>query len=196
MRKLSLLDYYFKVRTEYDNLLRKYEHAKNMYRRFSRGENQTKDDLNKWCEINDLNKDDVSNVIKHYNENAIPLTLMSKEYIRRIRADECKFYKIQIKEKQKELIKVKHELTNEIGFKKANDNYKVYINENKIYHLEITDKNGNEVTSNSIVKLGEHEGRIFYSMNDCKFKIEWDDGYVRDIDKDFIKSVEVVKNGI
>ena len=66
------------------------------------------------------------------------------------------------------------------------------MHKNKIYYLGIEDKNGKELCSNSMIKFEEQNGSIFYSIDDCRFKIKWEDGFIRDIDKSFIKQVEII----
>ena len=43
-----------------------------------------------------------------------------------------------------------------------------------------------------MIKFGEQNGSIFYSTDNCSFKIKWEDGFIRDIDKSFIKQVEII----
>ena len=66
------------------------------------------------------------------------------------------------------------------------------MHKNKIYYLGIEDKNGKEITSDSLIKFKEHKGQIFYSLDDCRFKIKWEDGSTRGLNKSFIKQAEVV----
>lgn len=66
------------------------------------------------------------------------------------------------------------------------------MHKNKVYYLGVEDKNGKELSSQSLINFEEHIGSIFYSTDDCRFKIKWEDGFIRDIDKSFIKQVEVV----
>ena len=66
------------------------------------------------------------------------------------------------------------------------------MHKNKTYYLGIEDKNGKELCSNSMIKFGEQNGFIFYSTDNCSFKIKWEDGFIRDIDKSFIKQVEII----
>lgn len=66
------------------------------------------------------------------------------------------------------------------------------MHKNKIYYLGVEDKNGKELTSNSKIIFGEHEGFIFYCIDECRFKVKWQDGFIRDIDKSFINNVEII----
>ena len=66
------------------------------------------------------------------------------------------------------------------------------MHKNKVYYFGIEDKNGKELCSNSIIKFGEQKGSVFYSTDDCRFKIKWEDGFVRGIDKSYIKQVEII----
>lgn len=66
------------------------------------------------------------------------------------------------------------------------------MHKNKVYYLGIEDKNGKELYSNSTIKFGEQKGSVFYSTDNCSFKIKWEDGFIRDIDKSFIKQVEII----
>jgi hypothetical protein len=66
------------------------------------------------------------------------------------------------------------------------------LHKNKIYYLGIEDKNGKEITSDSLIKFNEHKGQIFYSLDDCRFKIKWEDGSTRGLSKSFAKQMEVV----
>ena len=66
------------------------------------------------------------------------------------------------------------------------------MHKNKVYYLGIEDKNGNELNSNSIIKYGKQKGSVFYSTDECRFKIKWEDGFIRDIDKFFINQVEII----
>lgn len=66
------------------------------------------------------------------------------------------------------------------------------MHKNKIYYLGIEDKNGKEITSNSIIKFKEHKGIVFYSIDDCKFKIKWEDGSTRELNESFAKQVEII----
>ena len=43
-----------------------------------------------------------------------------------------------------------------------------------------------------MIKFGEQKGSVFYSIDNCSFKIKWEDGFIRDIDKSFIKQVEII----
>ena len=63
---------------------------------------------------------------------------------------------------------------------------------NKIYYLGIEDKNGKEITSDSVIKFKEHKGLVFYSIDDCRFKIKWEDGSTRGLNKSFIKQAEII----
>ncbi len=66
----------------------------------------------------------------------------------------------------------------------------MYLNIN--YHLGITDKCGNEITSNSKIKFKQHKGSIFYSADDCCFKIKWEDESTRRLTKSFGKLIEII----
>lgn len=66
------------------------------------------------------------------------------------------------------------------------------MHKNKIYYLGIEDIYGKELCSNSTITFGEQKGYVFYSTDDCRFKIKWEDGYTRGIDKSFIKQVEII----
>lgn len=66
------------------------------------------------------------------------------------------------------------------------------MHKNEIYYLGIKDKNGNELCSNSVIKFGEQKGSVFYSTDDCRFKIKWQDGFVRGITKSFIGVTEII----
>ena len=66
------------------------------------------------------------------------------------------------------------------------------MHKNKTYYLGIEDKNGKELCSNSMIKFGEQNGFIFYSTDNCSFKIKWEDGFIRGIDKSFIRQVEII----
>lgn len=66
------------------------------------------------------------------------------------------------------------------------------MHKNKIYYLGIEDKNGKEITSDSLIKFKEHKGQIFYSLDDCRFKIKWEDGSTRGLNKSFIKQAEII----
>ena len=63
---------------------------------------------------------------------------------------------------------------------------------NKVYYLGVEDKNGKEITSNSLIKFKEHDGLVFYSIDDCRFKIKWEDGLTRGLNKSFAKEVEII----
>lgn len=66
------------------------------------------------------------------------------------------------------------------------------MHKNEVYYLGIEDKNGKELTSNSIISFGGQKGYIFYSIDDCRFKIKWEDGYVRGVTKSFINATEII----
>ncbi len=66
------------------------------------------------------------------------------------------------------------------------------LRKDKLYNLGLKDKNGKELMSNSKIKFDEHIGNIFYSMDDCRFKIKWEDGFVRNISKKFIEETEII----
>ena len=66
---------------------------------------------------------------------------------------------------------------------------------NKVYYLGIEDKNGKELCSNSMIKFGEQKGSVFYSNDKFSFKIKWEDVFIRDVDKSFIKQVEIIWYG-
>ena len=65
------------------------------------------------------------------------------------------------------------------------------MHKNKIYYLGIEDKNGKEITSNSIIKFKEHKGIVFYSIDDCKFKIKWEDAADMNIQESVWKKVKL-----
>ena len=66
------------------------------------------------------------------------------------------------------------------------------MHKNKIYYLGIEDKNGKEIISDSIIKFKEHKGMVFYSIDDCRFNIKWEDGSIRGLNKSFAKQVEII----
>ena len=66
------------------------------------------------------------------------------------------------------------------------------LHKNKVYYLGIEDTNGKELCSNSIIRFGEQKGYVFYSTDDCRFKIKWEDGFTRGIDESFAKQVEII----
>ena len=66
------------------------------------------------------------------------------------------------------------------------------MHKNKIYYLGIEDKNGKEITSNSLINFKGHKGIIFYSTDDCKFKIKWEDESTRELNESFAKQVEII----
>lgn len=66
------------------------------------------------------------------------------------------------------------------------------MHKNKIYYLGIEDKNGKEITSDSVIKFEKHKGLVFYSIDDCRFKIKWEDGLTRGLNDSFAKQVEVI----
>ena len=66
------------------------------------------------------------------------------------------------------------------------------MHKNKIYYLGIEDENGKEITSNSLINFKGHKGIIFYSIDDCKFKIKWEDGSTRGLNESFAKQVEII----
>ena len=66
------------------------------------------------------------------------------------------------------------------------------MHKNKIYYLGIEDKNGKEITSDSLIKFKEHKGQIFYSLDDCRFKIKWEDESTRGLNKFFAKQMEII----
>ena len=66
------------------------------------------------------------------------------------------------------------------------------MHKNDVYYLGIEDKNGKEITSNSAIKFAEHKGWVFYSVDDCRFKIKWEDGSTRGLNKIFVKQVEII----
>ena len=66
------------------------------------------------------------------------------------------------------------------------------MHKNKIYYLGIEDKNGKEITSNNLINFKGHKGIIFYSIDDCKFKIKWEDGSTRGLNESFAKQVEII----
>lgn len=66
----------------------------------------------------------------------------------------------------------------------------MYVNKN--YYLGIMDKYGNEIMSNSEIKFEQHKGSIFYSADDCCFKIKWEDESTRRLTKSFGKLIEII----
>lgn len=66
------------------------------------------------------------------------------------------------------------------------------LHKNKVYYLGIEDENGKEITSNSLINFKGHKGIVFYSIDDCKFKIKWEDGSTRELNESFAKQVEII----
>ena len=66
------------------------------------------------------------------------------------------------------------------------------LHKNKVYYLGIEDINGKELCSNSTIIFGEHKGYVFYSTDDCRFNIKWEDGSIRGLNKSFAKQVEII----
>lgn len=82
---------------------------------------------------------------------------------------------------------LKESLNLQIGFLEESN-----LCKNKVYYLGVEDKNGKEITSNSLIKFKEHKGIVFYSIDDCKFKIKWEDGSTRELNESFAKQVEII----
>ena len=66
------------------------------------------------------------------------------------------------------------------------------LHKNKVYYLGIEDENGKEITSNRLINFKGHKGLVFYSIDDCKFKIKWEDGSTRGLNESFAKQVEII----
>lgn len=66
------------------------------------------------------------------------------------------------------------------------------MHKNKVYYLGVEDKNGNELTSNCTIKFKDYVGFVFYSVEECRFKIKWEDGLTRGLNKPFVKQVEII----
>lgn len=66
------------------------------------------------------------------------------------------------------------------------------MHKNKVYYLGVEDKNGKELTSTCTIKFKNYVGSLFYSIDDCKFKIKWEDGSTRELNESFAKQVEII----
>jgi hypothetical protein len=68
----------------------------------------------------------------------------------------------------------------------------VILHKNEVYYLGVEDKNGKELNSNCTIKFKNYVGLVFYSVEDCRFKIKWEDGSTRGLNKSFMKQVEII----
>ena len=82
---------------------------------------------------------------------------------------------------------LKESLNLQIGFLEESN-----LRKNKVYYLGVEDKNGNELTSTCRIKFKNYVGFVFYSVEDCRFNIKWEDGSIRGLNKSFAKQVEII----
>lgn len=66
------------------------------------------------------------------------------------------------------------------------------MHKNEVYYLGVEDKNGKELNSNCTIKFKNYIGLVFYSVEDSRFKIKWEDGSTRGLNKSFAKQVEII----
>ena len=66
------------------------------------------------------------------------------------------------------------------------------MRKNKVYYLGVEDKNGKELTSTCRIKFKNYVGLLFYSVEDCRFNIKWEDGSIRGLINSFAKAVKSI----
>lgn len=101
---VSLLNKYYIERQFYEEAVRKYNKAKDTYRKFSKEENQLRKDMETAKRAHGYGMASNKEWSAFYNKHFIPITMMSKKALSKIHAEDCK--------RAKELVKLHQHLFN------------------------------------------------------------------------------------